>query len=212
MTAAPVCAARRESRFRRRPGCRRNPRTRRFQRSILVDQNAHGLVGTQGLQNAARKVLLLDQVVPGHSAPAIHQRVDQRIVERAHHHVHGCGRAGRERTRSAPSCPGARWRRARPFHAGARAQNARSLRSESTGRCWRDPYAGKRAKVYEQARDGTEHAVNNTHMLVPAQSRKRHGQIGKCYAAQPRQRQVEQPCVASGQPMGDNGWRVGERA
>ena len=63
-------------------------------RGVLVDQNANRFARGQRLQNAARRVLLRDQVVTRQRAIALDQGVDARIIERPHHDVHGRDQIG----------------------------------------------------------------------------------------------------------------------
>src|SRR5207248_2296201 len=69
-----------------------------IERLVLIDQNADAAVGAERLKNGAREILLPDRTIAGERAAAFHHRVDQRIVERAHQHVHRRGHQGmRER-------------------------------------------------------------------------------------------------------------------
>src|SRR5579863_2835907 len=51
-----------------------------LERSILIDEDAHGLIGGQSFQNAAREIFFLDEPVAGKSPVPLHHAVDERIV------------------------------------------------------------------------------------------------------------------------------------
>ena len=144
---------------------------------VLIDQNPHRFVVLQRLQNGPREILLPDEAIAGRRAAALHQRVDARIVERTHHHVH---RRRHQRVREGAQLPVAQVRGGEQDALAllaARARSARSLRSGSTRGCCPCRWRGKRAKRHQHAGDGAEHAVDDAALLAGVSVRKRHREI-----------------------------------
>ncbi len=61
---------------------------------ILIDQHADRLIVLQCLNNRARRIAFEDQAISGKRAPLFDNRINQRIIERARHHVHRFGHQG----------------------------------------------------------------------------------------------------------------------
>ena len=57
---------------------------------VLIHQDSHRCIVLERLKNGPREILLADQMISRRRPPALHQRVDTRIVERPNHHVHRC--------------------------------------------------------------------------------------------------------------------------
>src|ERR1019366_6805901 len=153
-----------------------------------------GLPSGQPLQNGAREILLADGPVAGERPPAFHQGVDQRIVQRPYHHVHG---RGHERVREGAQLPVAEMRGGHQHAAAGLLRLVEMLAPfEADPLLQISPPDGRELGEGDQnPGDGAEYSIDDLGMALRRELGQRHGQIASRHPPQPRNSKVEQTGV-----------------
>ena len=130
-TAASVRRLPAPCRWRCRPGCRRNPRTRPGWHHIGVHKHADGFAFAHGRDQAASEIFV-HSFVAVQGAIGTNQAVEVGIIQRPHQHAQWISIQRVRKRRKLPRRPGARSGTARPYHGRARVRSFRSLHRPDT--------------------------------------------------------------------------------